>query len=171
MKKYIKNLFVFVCICTVITLLLATTNYFTVPIIEQNQIASTNKSLKEVMPKGENFEKIDTSNLTLPSSISEAYKETDGKGYVVKMVTSGYGNNMIIMCGVDTEGIVTGAVCLSSNETLSKEKTYGKNFISKNAQNIDEVDTIAGATKTTKAYKNAVKDALKAVKELSGGER
>ena len=33
MKQYLKNLAVFVCICSVITLLLATTNFITAPII------------------------------------------------------------------------------------------------------------------------------------------
>lgn len=168
MKKYIKNLLVFVCICTVMTVFLATTNHLTAPIIEKNQIASTNKSLKEVMPKGENFEKLDITKLSLSSSITEVYKETNGKGYVIKIVTAGYGNDMIIMCGVNMEDVVTGAVCISSNETLGKEKTYGENFINKNSKDINDVDTIAGATKTTKAYKNAVKDALKCVKLLKG---
>ena len=76
---------------------------------------------------------------------------------------------MVIMCGVSTDGVVTGAVCLSSNETLSKEKTYGENFASKDAAGVESVDTITGATKTTEAYKNAVKDALNSVIILGGG--
>ena len=169
MKKNIKNLCIFICICTVITLLLATTNYFTAPIIEQNQNASANKALLEVMPNGKSFETVDISKLTLPSTVTEAYKETSGQGYVIKLVTSGYGSDMVIMCGVSTDGVVTGAVCLSSNETLSKEKTYGENFASKDAAGVESVDTITGATKTTEAYKNAVKDALNSVIILGGG--
>ena len=169
MKKNIKNLCIFICICTVITLLLATTNYFTAQIIEQNQNASANKALLEVMPNGKSFETVDISKLTLPSTVTEAYKETSGQGYVIKLVTSGYGSDMVIMCGVSTDGVVTGAVCLSSNETLSKEKTYGENFASKDAAGVESVDTITGATKTTEAYKNAVKDALNSVIILGGG--
>ena len=169
MKDYIKNLLVFVCICTVITLLLATTNFFTAPIIEKNQNAAANKSLLEVMPNGKGFEKTDITKFTLPATVSEVYKETDGQGYVVKLVTAGYGSDMVVMCGVGTDGVVTGAVCLSSNETLGKEKTYGENFTSKDAAGVEAVDTIAGATKTTAAYKNAVKDALNTVVILGGG--
>lgn len=169
MKNYIKNLIIFICICTVMTLLLATTNFFTLPIIEKNQNAAANKSLLEVMPNGKNFEKTDITNFTLPATISEVYKETEGQGYVIKLVTAGYGNDMVIMCGVGTDGVVTGAVCLSSNETLGKEKTYGENFASKDAAGVDAVDTITGATKTTAAYKNAIKDALNSVTILGGG--
>ncbi len=169
MKKNIKNLVVFVCICTVITLLLATTNFITAPMIEKNQNALANKALLEVMPNGKGFENVDITKLTLPSTVTEAYRETDGQGYVIKLLTSGYGSDMVIMCGVDSKGVVTGAVCLSSNETLGKEKTYGENFTDKDAAGVDGVDTITGATKTTEAYKNAVKDALNAAIILGGG--
>ena len=169
MKKNIKNLVVFVCICTVITLLLATTNFITAPMIEKNQNALANKALLEVMPNGKGFENVDITKFTLPSTVTEAYKETDGQGYVIKLLTSGYGSDMVIMCGVDSKGVVTGAVCLSSNETLGKEKTYGESFTDKDAAGVDGVDTITGATKTTEAYKNAVKDALNAAIILGGG--
>lgn len=169
MKQKVKNLIVFVCICTVITLLLATTNFITGPIIRENQNASANKSLIEVMPNGKGFEAVDISTFTLPSTVAEAFKETSGEGYVIKLITSGYGTDMVIMCGVYTKGIVTGAVCLSSNETLGKEKTYGAGFTGKDSAGVDGVDIITGATKTTEAYKNAVKDALNAAIILGGG--
>lgn len=169
MKTSIKNLAIFICICSVITLLLATTNFITAPIIEKNQIAATNKALLKVFPEGAGFELMDVSALTLPETVSEVYKDNGGKGYVVKLVTSGYGADMVIMCGVDTAGVVTGAVCISSNETLSKEKTYGENFTNKDAAAVDAVDTVSNATMTTAAYKNAVKDAIVAADTLKGG--
>ena len=169
MKKSIINLSIFVCICTVITLLLAITNSVTEPIIIKNQNASANKALLEVMPEGEGFDPVQLEGLALPGTVSEIFKETNGKGYVIKLITQGYGDEMVIMCGVDSNSVVTGAVCISSGETLGKEKTYGENFMGKDAQGVEGVDTIAGATKTTSAYKNAVTDALKAVIILGGG--
>ncbi len=169
MKKSIKNLSIFVCICTVITLFLAVTNAITAPIILENQNASANAALLEVMPQGEGFESMDISTYTLPATVTEVFRETSGKGYVVKLVTSGYGSDMVIMCGVGSNNVVTGAVCLSSNETLSKEKTYGENFKNKDAAGVEAVDLIGGATKTTTGYKNAVKDALNTGIILGGG--
>ena len=122
MKKNVKNLLVFVCICSVIALLLATTNFLTAPIIEKNQNAAANEALLVVMPDGQGFESVDLSAYKLPATVTEAFRETDGHGYVVKLTTAGYGNDMVIMCGVNENGVVTGAVCLSSNETLGKEK-------------------------------------------------
>ncbi len=169
MKKNIKNLAVFVCICTVITLLLAITNSVTAPVIDKNQNAAANAALLEVMPEGKGFEVADIAELTLPGTVTEVHKETSGLGYVVKLITAGYGTDFVIMCGVTSDGVVSGAVCLSSNETLSKEKTYGENFKDKDAAGVDAVDIIAGATKTTEAYKNAVKDALNTAVILGGG--
>ena len=170
MKKSILNLFVFVCICTVITLLLAVTNSITAPIIEKNQNAAANEALLVVMPNGAGFETISMEEYTLPETVTEAYKETTGQGYVIKLVTSGYGSNMVIMCGVDANNVVTGAVCLSSNETLGKEKTYGDNFKDKDAAGVDATDTIGGATMTTGAYKGVIKDALTAALVLGGAD-
>lgn len=169
MTKNIKNISVLVAICVVITVLLAVTNAITAPIIEENQNASANQALLEVMPEGTGFESVDISSYTLPATVTEVYKENAGKGYVVKLVTTGYGANMVIMCGVTSDSVVTGAVCLSSNETLGKEKTYGENFTDKDAAGVESVDIISGATKTTEAYKNAVKDALNTAIILGGG--
>lgn len=169
MKTYIKNLAVFVCICSVITVLLAATNFITAPVIAENQNAAANAALLEVMPEGKGFETADISTFSLPATVTEVHKETSGLGYVVKLTTAGYGTDFVIMCGVSSDGVVTGAVCLSSNETLSKEKTYGENFTDKDAAGVEAVDTISGATKTTEAYKNAVKDALNAAIILGGG--
>ncbi len=169
MKTNIKNLVIFVCICSVITLLLAATNFITAPVVEKNQAASANQALLEVFPGGKGFEAMDLSSFELPATVTEVYQENSGQGYVVKLTTTGYGSGMVIMCGVDAAGMVTGAVCLSSNETLSKEKTYGENFAEKDAAGVEAVETISGATKTTEAYKNAVKDALNTATVLGGG--
>ncbi len=168
MKKNIKSVVVLTAICAVMSLLLALTNYITAPIIEKNQNAAANEALLEVMPNGKNFVSVDLSSYELPSTVTEAFKE-DGGGYVVKLTTTGYGAGFVIMCGVNADGTVSGAVCLSSNETLGHEKTYGNNFTGKNGEEVDAVDTISGATKTTVAYRNAVKDAINAATILGGG--
>lgn len=169
MKTYIKNLAVFVCICSVITVLLAATNFITAPVIAENQNAAANAALLEVMPEGKGFETVDLSSFTLPATVTEVNKETSGLGYVIKLTTKGYGTGFVIMCGVSSDGVVTGAVCLSSNETLSKEKTYGEGFTGKDAAGVEATDIISGATLTTDAYKNAVKDALNTAVILGGG--
>ena len=170
MKKQIKSTLVLVSICAVMAILLALTNSITAPIIQKNRDAAANKALLVVMPNDEGFEKIeDLSAYTLPSTVTEVYKEKNG-GYVVTLTTTGYGSDMVIMCGVNADGTVSGAVCLSSNETLGHEKTFGEKFTGKDAAGVDAVDIISGATKTTQGYKNAIKDAINTAIILGGGE-
>ena len=169
MIKNLKSVGVLVAICTVVALLLALTNQITAPIIARNEAMKAAAALREVMPEGTAFEQMkDLSKYTLPSTVTEIHKEVDGKGYVIKLTTKGFGTDMIIMCGVTTDGVVTGSKCLSSNETLGHEKTYGDKFAGKNAAGVDGVDTVGGATMTTSAYKAAIKDAINAVSILKG---
>ena len=168
MKKSVTSTLVLFAICAVMAILLALTNSITAPIIQKNQDAAANEALLEVMPNGENFEKMDLSSYELPATVTEVYKEAKG-GYVVTLTTTGYGSGLVIMCGVSADGTVTGTVCLASTETLGHEKTFGANFVGKDAAGVDAVDTISGATKTTRAYKNAVKDALNTAIILGGG--
>ena len=168
MIKNVKSILVLVCICSVMAILLALTNSITGPIIKKNQEAAANKALLQVMPDGKDFEKIDISSYTLPATVTEAYKEANG-GYVFTLTTTGFNPEFVIMCGVNADGTVSGAVCLASNETLGEEKTYGDKFKGKNSEEVSLVDTISGATKTTGAYKNAVADALNAAIILGGG--
>ncbi|MBO4429674.1 MAG: FMN-binding protein [Clostridia bacterium] len=168
MKKSLSSTIALVSICAVMAILLALTNFITAPIIKQNQDAAANAALLEVMPNGKGFEKIEFDANALPSTITEVYKEKNG-GYVFRLTTVGYDSGFIIMCGVNADGTVSGAVCLESKETKGEEKTYGANFIGKDAAGVDAVDAIAGTTKTTVAYKNAIKDALNAAIILGGG--
>ena len=168
MKKSVQSTVVLIAICAVMAILLALTNAVTAPVIKQNQDAAANEALLVVMPEGEGFEKMDISGYTLPSTVTEVYKEAKG-GYVITLTTAGYGSGLIVMCGISPDGTVTGAVCLGSTETLGYEKTFGENFTGKDAAGVDAIDTISGATKTTAAYKNAMKDALNAAVILGGG--
>ncbi len=168
MKNYIKTVVALSLICAVIAVLLAVGNAVTAPIIKEKENEAVNQSLKVVMPEGEDFEQLDFADFDalLPASITEIYKEVSG-GYVFKLSTAGYASNFIIMCGVGNDGKVTGTTCISSAETLGYEHTYGENLVGTDIATIDSVDTIAGATKTTGAYKDAIKNALEAFKMLS----
>ena len=172
MKKSIKSIAVLVSICAVVAILMSLTNDITAPIIKENENKTANAALSEVMPNGGTFELYDISSLTLPATVTEVYSASNG-GYVIKMNTSGYASGMVIMCGVSAEGVVTGAKLVSSQETPSIGGTAAEAFSSavagKDLTSIDSVDTVSGATKTTAAYRAAVKDALNAFIVLGGG--
>lgn len=170
MKKQMKSVIALVAICAVVAILMAATNFLTKPMIEENEARALADALGTVLPGGENFELLDLSGKTLPKTVSEVYREANG-GYAVKLVTRGFEPNMVILCGVSADGTVAGVTCLSSGETLGWEKTYGKRLVGSSSADIDSVDTVSGATKTTKGYRDAVKDALSAVEILKGGEQ
>ena len=117
MKKSVISTLVLVSICAVMSVLLALVNALTAPTIKKNQEAAANAALLEVMPSGEGFEKIEFDAAALPKTVSEVYREKNG-GYVITLTTTGYGSDMIIMCGINADGTVSGAVCLGSTETL-----------------------------------------------------
>ena len=168
MKNYIKSIISLTVICAVVAVALAATNYVTAPIIEKNAGAAANEALLVVMPDGGDFTAVDLTQYSLPESVVEAYNASNG-GSVVKLTATGYGPDMIIMCGVNADGVVTGAVCLSSNETLGVEKTYGDTLKDATIDTIDGIATVSGATMTTENYRNAVKDAINTAIILGGG--
>ena len=86
MNKNIRSTLVLVCICAAISCLLAVTNFFTAPIISQNQAAKENEALLQVMPSDAGFELVDLSEYTLPKTVVEAYREKSGNGYVFNSV-------------------------------------------------------------------------------------
>ena len=167
MSKHLKSVAALTIICIVTSILLAFTNKFTAPVIKKQEDDAITKALSVVLPSGEDFKTIEIGD-KLPATITEAYTEKNG-GYVFKLNITGYKPSFIILCGINKDGVVTGATTISSNETLGYEKTYGDKLKNATAESIDSVDTISGATKTTLAFKNAVKDSLNAFIILNGG--
>lgn len=168
MKKQMKSIISLFAICAITAILLALTNYLTVPFVKANEEKAVQEALKEVMEHGADFTELDISAYDLPDTVIAAYGESGG-GYVLKLSAKGFSPNMIIMCGVNADGTVSGATCLSSEETLGYEKTYGDNFKGLDADSVGGVDAISGATKTTAAYRAAIVDAIDAANTLKGG--
>ena len=116
MKKSVKSILVLVCICAVVSVLLALTNSITDPMIQANEQKNANAALLEVLPEGGSFEKLDISSYTLPSTVSEVYRAENG-GYAIKLSTTGYASGMVLMCGIGADGTVgaaqrkTGGIC------------------------------------------------------------
>ncbi|MBQ9163053.1 MAG: FMN-binding protein [Clostridia bacterium] len=173
MKKSVKSVLVLVCICAAVSILLALANAVTAPIIAESEQKKANAALLEVLPDGGDFELVDISSYTLPSTVSEVYRASNG-GYVIKLTTTGYASGMVMMCGISADGTVTGSKIISSAETPSiggvAAESIASAVVGKDITSIDLVDTVAGATKTTAAYLAAVKDAMNTVVILGGGD-
>ena len=173
MNKYIKSIAVLVSICLVVAVLMAAVNYVTAPIIAKAESAAANESLLVVMPDGEGFEKFDFSSYTLPSTVTDVYSEKNG-GYVFKLTTTGYSTGLVIMCGVYASGEVSGCTVLANSETPAVAGSvisgYGDTLKGATSATVMQIDTVAGATKTSTAYRGAIKDALDAFAIIGGAD-
>ena len=171
MKQSLKSVLVLVCICAVMSAALAVTNSITAPIIASNQAAAASGALLEVYPGGGSFTLVNIADKGLPASIVEVHKASNG-GYVFQLKTNGYAPDMVIMLGVDASGVITGAKYLSGSETKGlgdvAANTYSEAI---KGSSLDTVDAVSQPTaqKTIQGYLGAVKDALKAIVVLDGG--
>ena len=168
-KKSLKDVLVLVIICAVFATVLAAVNSVTAPIIAQRLENAANEAYFGVMEGAEGFETV-TTDKAIPSTVKEIKKETSGKGYAIKIETKGYDSGLILIIGVNPDGVVTGATCIASKETNKQENSYGANFIGKDLDGVNAVDLVAGSTMTTSAYRNAVIDAINTVSILGGKE-
>ena len=169
MKNYWKSLISLTAICTVVAILMAGVNAFTAPIIAENERIATEQAMQTVLPGGEEFKSV-TVGSDLPKSVREVYSDKNG-GYVFKLKTAGYAAGLVLMVGIRPDGSVAGATVIASGETLGAENSYGNRLTDATLESLDGVDTVSGATRTTEAYKNAVKDALIAFRLLSSDGR
>ena len=170
MRRYGNSVIALVAICAVIALMLALTNSLTKGIIEENEQKAIQESLRVVLSESDEFEEIQYDGTELPATVTSVYRGNSG-GYVFRLSTSGYSSGMVILCGISSEGVVSGSMCLSSGETLGYEKTYGEAVKGKTLANVDGVDAVSGATKTTEGYREAIKDALTAFSVLNANEQ
>ncbi len=182
-------------ITAVVAALLGGINMITEPIIAENNEAAFQANLKELLPGAEKFE-LDGTTLPDPESgvtVNGVYcgMSSDGSamGYVAEAVCSeGYGGDVVVMTGVDSDGKITkvkvtemgetpglGAKCqtdwidqytgLSENIVVNKNGSAGGNT--------NKIDAISGATITsravTKAVNNSVADIMVVIADNSGG--
>lgn len=174
MNTKIKSIIVLTCICLIVSVLLAVTNFITAPIIEKNAAQQEFAACYELMPDAEEFENVDISKYSsLPTTVTNVYRETNGAGYVFKMETTGYKNGLIIMCGIDEEGKIINVTTVSSQETQglgtkTENESYTSQYVGKDSS-LPGIEGVSGATITSNAFKNAISDAFDAYAIVMGG--
>ena len=164
-NEIIKPVLVLVCICLVVTALLAYINSVTSPIIAKAEQEKTEQAMSEVLTEADGFEKLEIENL--PDRVTEVYTANNGSGYVFMLTTKGYGGDMKLICGMKSDGTIEQCKTLSHAETSglgskTAEDPYRNQYCGKNSDTLSEVDAITGATISSTAYKNAIEDAFKA---------
>lgn len=173
MKKHVFSILTLFIICAVVSVALAVVFEITSPVVEKRKEEERNKALLEVMPDAGSFEAVDLSTYTLPATIKGAHKASNG-GYVLQVEFAGFSPANVAMIGVSADGKITGTKCTTNNESagfgadILPELDSNGHYNGADASTIDGVDTVAGCTVSTKAYRAAIKDALNAALILGG---
>ncbi len=161
-NDFIKPVLVLVIICVIASFLLAATNGVTEPIIEKAKIAQAEATRKELLPKATSFSQIacDTAN------VESVYKDDGGSGFVVTSYANGYGGRLTVTVGFNPDGSIISIKVDASGETATvggKAALPEYTDLYKGAtQSADGIDTISGATISSKAVKKAVNAAFEA---------
>ena len=173
-NEIIKPVLVLVCICLVVTALLAYINSVTSPIIAKAEQEKTEQAMSEVLAEADGFNPLKIENL--PERVTEVYSAQNGSGYVFMLTTKGYGGDMKLICGMKADGTIEQCKTLSHAETSglgskTAEDPYRNQYSGKSADTLSEVDAITGATISSTAYKNAIEDAFKAYNMVKEAEK
>lgn len=168
-KHLFNTILILLAVCLVFGAAMFALNFITGPIIEENNKGAEFAPLLAVLPDGEGFEEIDLAAAGLPSIVTNAYRETTGKGFVFRMSATGYQPGLVIMCGIDAEGKVVGVTHLETKDTYGKEPELNGKYI---GQTLDtfSAQIISGATKSSTGYSDAITAALQSFVLVSGGE-
>lgn len=161
---FVMPILVLMLICLVMSGLLAGTNYLTADIIAQGEIDRAEQARRDVLPAADSFEKL--SDIVIPegNTVTEVYRAENGAGYVFMIETTGYGakGSLKLICSIDANGNIVETDTLGHDETAGlgtkvTEDAFRDQFRQKDSS-LEGVDTISGATITSSAYVNAIKD-------------
>jgi len=178
-NEMFKPTLVLMLICLVVTAALAYSYQVTAPIIKEINMKNANIARGEVLPQGQGaFTKVDAQ---LPENISEFYKANNGAGVVFTSLDKGFGGQLTVMVGIDSQGAITGVKVTQHTETPglgTKAMTtsylsqyQGKKAITRTSESgMTQIDAITGATLSSNGIFRATKTALSQYKLLGGAE-
>ncbi|NTV89732.1 MAG: FMN-binding protein [Clostridiales bacterium] len=166
--------------CLVSGLIIAGTYFFTHPIALKNAKILEQQSMKALVPNADVFEAINGKD-----GWFTAGKDGAVIAYVVPGESKGYGGSIKMLVAVSTDGTVIDFSILSANETPGlgdkaaklpfRERLQGKTpedlVITKDPSNTDNVLAMTGATITSTAVTNGVREAAEEVAAYMGGAK
>ena len=166
-KHLLGTVAILLCIVAIFGVAMFGLNFLTGPIIAENNKGAEFAPLLAVMPEAENFEDVTSTLEGVPESVIAIYKETSGKGYVVRAKASTQYSKepMELTFGVDAEGKICGIqmdVYTDSIDFRSKDANYITSYIEKDSA-LADIGTVSGATFSSTAFKNAVLDGFSAL--------
>ena len=166
-KHLLKTILILLCIVAIFAVAMFGLNFLTGPIIEANNKGAEFAPLLAVMPEAENFEEVTSTLAGVPESVIAVYKETSGKGFVVRAKASTQYSKepMEITFGITADGKICGIqldVYTDSIDFRSKDANYIDSYLEKDSA-LADIGTVSGATYSSTAFKNAVSEGFSAL--------
>ncbi|MCL2442229.1 MAG: FMN-binding protein [Treponema sp.] len=170
-KDFIIPIIVLSLICLFVSGALAIVNYYTNPVIKTAAKQREDNAMKEIIPQADEFIPLDINKIRLendfPKTVTSIYETSNNAGYIFLVTTPGYGGDIIIICGITPEGKIIKTAVLEHNETQGLgtpifDHPHAGQYWGINKTGIESIDVISGATITSNAYKNGIRDALTA---------
>ena len=186
-KKSFRDLLPLVAICLIAAMLLAVFNQITKGPIEENSARLAAETRTRLLSAAVTFEPVELEEGSAMDSCYEGFDaEGSSVGYVVETTVGGYGGEIVVTVGMDSDNVITGINVGGDNfsETaglgaLAKEPAFTDQFIGKSVplklvkgnapKGDDTVDAISGATITSTAVNGGVNLAGKFVMDMGGG--
>ena len=173
-KEFILPIIVLVLICAVIGGAMAAINLITAPKIAADHKLKEETALSAVVPNNQGFTQISIDDL--PESIIGVYTDNGSAAMAVMLSVKGYdsSNPMSVAVGFDENGEIIKCSVISCNgETKGiGSKIADEEFLSRfyGKTDVSSVDTISGATISSRAFKDALEDACKVVSAFREAE-
>lgn len=176
-KENIFPALVLVIICLVVTAALSITYGVADPIIKANEKKTADLARAQVLAEGDAFTLYEGK---LVDGVAECYTADNGAGIAVTSTYSSFGGTLTTMVGVDSEGKVTGVTVTGHADTPGLgTKAMEAEYLAENYTGLDtaeagtikedkNVDAITGATVSSNAIYQCVKEALAQYNDIKG---
>lgn len=191
MRDLIKPTISLTVICLVVSVALGFTHSITGAAIDERARIDAENARKEVLADADKFEKLENIDGIINgrpelAPVKEVYKALKGdsvSGHVFTVSSKGYGGEIVITVGIDSNGKITGVKIGQNSETpglgsKAAEEPFISQFFNitpkepfkvvKGVKSKDEeINAISGATITSKAVVGAVQAAVDMAAEIA----
>jgi len=162
-RTYVMPLLVLTLICLVVSGALALMEHLTSPIIISAAAERAQEAMNAKIPAAEEFIPVELDDFDgLPDTIREVYRTSNDVGYIFIAAVNGFSGDITVICGLDNDGRILACSTLSHTETqgigtILEQESFLAPFKGLDSQ-LEGIDTVTGATISTRAYIHAIED-------------
>lgn len=163
MKDTLKYSLVLFLICFIAGILLSTIYAVTSPLIQKARAQQEESAISEVLPEARRTQEIQKEDLVYYAALDE---KRNLLGYIFSCEAKGYSSIIRAVVSVEPDGKIIAIKVLEQNETPGvgsriSEEDFFKKFKHKTKK--DTIDAISGATISSSALINSVKETLQKI--------